>query len=63
MPWFQRRLAIAENEQHRLWRQARMKTDIHLLITKVPELEIVDCFDAIERHLLGEMQVILPFLG
>ncbi|KAL1070207.1 hypothetical protein V6Z11_D11G006800 [Gossypium hirsutum] len=57
LPWFQRRLAIAENEQHRLWRQARMKTDIHLLITKVPELEIVDCFDAIERHLLGEMQL------
>nr|KJB39344.1 hypothetical protein B456_007G007400 [Gossypium raimondii] len=57
LPWFQRRLAIAENEQHRLWRQARMKTDIHLLITKMPELEIVDCFDAIERHLLGEMQL------
>lgn len=38
-----------------------MKTDIHLLITKMPELEIVDCFNAIERHLLGEMQVILPF--
>ncbi|MFQ6632740.1 hypothetical protein Gotur_010766 [Gossypium turneri] len=57
LPWFQRRLAIAENEQHRLWRQARMKTDIHLLITKMPELEIVDCFNAIERHLLGEMQL------
>ncbi|KAK8324798.1 hypothetical protein V6Z12_A11G007000 [Gossypium hirsutum] len=57
LPWFQRRLSIAENEQHRLWRQARMKTDIHLLITKMLELETVDCFNAIERHLLGEMQL------
>lgn len=39
-----------------------MKTDIHHLISKMPELEVVDCFNAIERHLLGEIQVILPFL-
>ncbi|XVF09661.1 hypothetical protein REPUB_Repub07fG0113700 [Reevesia pubescens] len=57
MPWFQRRHAVAENEQHRLWRQARMKTDIHHLISKMPELEVVDCFNAIERHLLGEIQL------
>ena len=61
MPWFQRRHAVAENEQHKLWRQARMKTDIHRLISKMPELEVFDCFNAIERHLLGEIQVILPF--
>ncbi|EOY20935.1 hypothetical protein QUC31_007106 [Theobroma cacao] len=57
LPWFQRRHAVAENEQHRLWRQARMKTDIHHLISKMPELEVVDCFNAIERHLLGEIQL------
>ncbi|KAF6137232.1 hypothetical protein GIB67_036269 [Kingdonia uniflora] len=56
MPWFQRRRAVAEQEQHRLWRQARVKTDIHKFISKMSELEIVDSFNAIERHLLGEMQ-------
>lgn len=60
MPWFQRRHAVAENEQHRLWRQARMKTDINYLISKMPELEVVDCFNAIERHLLGEIQLQQP---
>lgn len=34
-----------------------MKADIKLLISKMPELEIVDYFNAIERHLLGEIQV------
>ncbi|XP_039059403.1 uncharacterized protein LOC120203118 [Hibiscus syriacus] len=57
MPWFQRRIAVAENEQNRLWRQARMNTDIHLLKSRMPELEIVDSFNAIERHLLGEIQL------
>uniref|UniRef100_A0A5B6YTJ8 UDENN domain-containing protein n=1 Tax=Davidia involucrata TaxID=16924 RepID=A0A5B6YTJ8_DAVIN len=56
MPWFQRRHAVAVQEQHRLWRQARMKTDIQQFISKMSELEIVDSFNAIERHLLGEMQ-------
>ncbi|CAN1241707.1 Protein DENND6A [Linum perenne] len=57
MPWFQRRRAIAEQEQHRLWRQARMTTDIKLFISAMSELEIVDSFNAIERHLLGENQM------
>ncbi|GLU13333.1 hypothetical protein SLE2022_299710 [Rubroshorea leprosula] len=57
LPWFQRRRAVAEHEQHRLWRQARMKTDIHQLISKMSELEVVDSFNAIERHLLGEIQL------
>ncbi|KAB5524749.1 hypothetical protein DKX38_022498 [Salix brachista] len=57
MPWFQRRLTIAEQEQHRLWRQARMTANINLLISKMPELEIVDYFNAIERHLYGEIQM------
>ncbi|KAK9115813.1 hypothetical protein Sjap_014760 [Stephania japonica] len=56
MPWFQRRRAIAEQDQHRLWRQARMKTDIHQFLSRMSELEIVDSFNAIERHLLGEIQ-------
>lgn len=58
MPWFQRRRAVAEQEQHKLWRQARMKTDIQQFISKMSELEIVDSFNAIERHLLEEIQVL-----
>ncbi|KAK9278537.1 hypothetical protein L1049_028106 [Liquidambar formosana] len=57
VPWFQRRHAVAEQEQHRLWRQARMKTDIQQFISKMSELEMVDSFNAIERHLLGEIQL------
>ncbi|GAB4853601.1 hypothetical protein Ancab_017792 [Ancistrocladus abbreviatus] len=56
-PWFQSRQAAAEQEQHRLWRQARMNTDIKQFISKMSELEIVDSFNAIERHLLCEMQL------
>ena len=59
MPWFQRRRAVAEQEQQRLWRQARMNTNIQNFISKMSELEIVDSFNAIERHLLGETQVIV----
>lgn len=33
-----------------------MKTNIHHLISKMSELETVDSFNAIERHLYGEMQ-------
>lgn len=62
MPWFQRRRAVAEQEQQRLWRQARMQTNIQNFISKMSELEIVDSFNAIERHLLGEIQVIVFFL-
>ncbi|XP_058080119.1 uncharacterized protein LOC131228243 isoform X2 [Magnolia sinica] len=56
MPWFQRRRAVTEQEQHRLWRQARMRTEIRQFISRMSELEIVDSFNAIERHLLGEIQ-------
>lgn len=55
-PWFQRKRAVAEQEQHRLWRQARMNADIQEFINKSSELEIVETFNAIERHLLAEMQ-------
>jgi hypothetical protein len=55
-PWFKRKRAVAEQEQHRLWRQARMKADIQQFISQMSELEIVDSFNAIERHLLGELQ-------
>lgn len=61
MPWFQRRRAAAELEQHRLWRQARMRTNIQQLMSKMSELETVDLFDAIERHFNQELQV-LPSL-
>ncbi|XP_040367068.1 protein DENND6A isoform X2 [Rosa chinensis] len=55
-PWFQRRRTVAEQEQDRLWKQARINTDIHQLISKMSELEVVDSFNAIERHILGETQ-------
>ncbi|CAM8971598.1 unnamed protein product [Rhodiola kirilowii] len=58
MPWFQRRRTVAEKEQQRLWRQARMKIDIQLVISKLSELEIVDCFNAIERHLTTERKLL-----
>ncbi|KAL9250542.1 DENND6A-like protein, partial [Drosera capensis] len=54
-PWFQRRRAVAVQEQNRLWRLAKMKTDIKRFTSKMPELEIVDAFHAIERHLLEEI--------
>lgn len=57
MPWFQRRRAVAEQEQHRLWRQARLKSDILQFLSKMSELQIVDSFNVIERHLLGEIQL------
>lgn len=63
LPWFQTRRAITEKEQQRLWRQARMKADIHHFILKMSELEIVDSFNTIERHLLVEIQVCLLSLS
>ncbi|KAK4350000.1 hypothetical protein RND71_029313 [Anisodus tanguticus] len=56
LPWFQRKRAVSEQEQYRLWRQARVRADIQHLISRMSELEIVDTFNAIERHLLGELQ-------
>ncbi|PSR89154.1 Protein DENND6B like [Actinidia chinensis var. chinensis] len=56
IPWFRRRRAVAEHDQQRLWRQARMKANIQHFISKTSELEIVESFNAIERHLLREMQ-------
>ncbi|KAF5196065.1 Dennd6a [Thalictrum thalictroides] len=57
MPWFQRRRAVAEQEQHRLWRKARIRSDIHQFLSKMSELEIVDSFNVIEKQLLGEIQL------
>ena len=57
LPWFRRKRAVAEQEQLRLWRQVRMKTDIKKFMSQLSEVEIVDSFNAIERHLLGELQV------
>ncbi|XP_071903476.1 uncharacterized protein [Coffea arabica] len=59
LPWFRRKRAVAEQEQLRLWRQVRMKTDIKKFISQLSEVEIVDSFNAIERHLLGELQELL----
>ncbi|XP_047327476.1 protein DENND6A [Impatiens glandulifera] len=54
MPWFSRRRAVAEKEQLRLWRQARMVSDITLVMSRMSELEVVDLFNAIERFILEE---------
>ena len=62
MPWFQRRRAVAEQEQHRVWRQARVKSDIRVFISKMSEVEVIDSFNAVERHLLAEIQVLLHIL-
>lgn len=56
MPWFQRRRAVAEHEQHRIWRQARVKADIRSFILKMSEVEVIDSFNVVERHLLAEVQ-------
>jgi hypothetical protein len=56
MPWFRQRRAAAEQEQQRLWRQARMNVDIEKLMSKLSELERIDSFNAIERYLLREME-------
>ncbi|CAJ1944356.1 unnamed protein product [Sphenostylis stenocarpa] len=63
MPWFQRRRAVAEREQDRLWRHARMKADIGQLISKMSELEIVDSFNVIEKLLHTELQLQQPGNG
>ena len=57
MPWFQRRRVMAEEEQQKLWKQARMKADIKKLILEMSELEVVECFNAVEHQLLKKMQV------
>lgn len=54
MPWFSRRRAVAEKEQLRLWKQARMVSDVKGVMSRMSELEIVDLFNAIERFVLEE---------
>lgn len=57
MPWFQRRRAVAEQEQHRIWRQARSKANVETFLTSMTEVEVLDSFSAVERHLIIELQV------
>ena len=57
MPWFRQRRAAAEQEQQKLWRQARMNVDIEKLVSKMSELERIDSFNAVEWYLLREMEV------
>ncbi|KAM3314383.1 hypothetical protein ACQJBY_033302 [Aegilops geniculata] len=56
MPWFRQRRSAAEQDQLRLWRQARMNVDIEKLMSKMSELERIDSFNVIERYLLKEME-------
>ncbi|CAK9223199.1 unnamed protein product [Sphagnum troendelagicum] len=58
MPWFQRRRAVAEQEQHRIWQQARSKAQVASFLASMSEVEVVDSFSAVERHLLAEMQML-----
>lgn len=62
MPWFQQRRSAAEQDQLRLWRQARMNVDIEKLMSKMSELERIDSFNVIERYLLKEMEVIFVLM-
>lgn len=62
MPWFQRRRAVAEQEQHRLWKLARMKTDMRQITSQMNELEAVDSFNAIEKYINEEVIVSLSSL-
>uniref|UniRef100_A0A804PGT3 Splicing factor cactin central domain-containing protein n=1 Tax=Zea mays TaxID=4577 RepID=A0A804PGT3_MAIZE len=50
------RRAAAEQEQQRLWRQARMNVNIEKLMSNMSEIERIDSFDAVERYLLREME-------
>ncbi|GAQ91911.1 hypothetical protein KFL_008800030 [Klebsormidium nitens] len=54
-PWFQRRRAAAEHEQHRAWRAARAKADVRAFLGSMSEVEIVDAFTAVEKQLLLEV--------
>eukprot|EP00249_Psilotum_nudum_P011704 c23334_g1_i2 orf=723-3173(+) len=58
MPWFQRRYAVAEQEQHRIWRQARAKADVRAFLSRMSEVEVINSFNAVERHLLAEIQLL-----
>lgn len=57
VPWFQRRRAVAEQEQRRLWKLARMRTDMRLITCQMNELEAVDSFDAIEKYINEEVKL------
>lgn len=57
VPWFQRRRAVAEQEQRRLWKVARMRTDMRLVTCQMNELEAVDSFDAIEKYINEEVKL------
>lgn len=62
MPWFRQRRSAAEQDQQRLWRQARMNVDIEKLMAKMSELERIDSFNVIERYLQREVEVILVLM-
>ncbi|XP_002993637.2 protein DENND6B [Selaginella moellendorffii] len=57
MPWFRSRRANAEREQRRIWRQARARADVRTIVSKMPELELVETFNAILRHLVAELDL------
>ncbi|CAI5492141.1 unnamed protein product [Closterium sp. Naga37s-1] len=57
MPWFQRRRAVAEAEQHRLWRAARLRADVRKAVGGMGEADLVEAFLCVERHMAVESKV------
>ncbi|CAI5529250.1 unnamed protein product [Closterium sp. Naga37s-1] len=56
MPWFQRRRAVAEAEQHRLWRAARLRADVRKAVGGMGEADLVEAFLCVERHMVVESE-------
>ncbi|CAI7770202.1 unnamed protein product, partial [Closterium sp. NIES-54] len=56
MPWFQRRRAVAEAEQHRLWRAARLRADVRKAVGGMGEADLVEAFLCVERHMAVESE-------
>eukprot|EP00271_Cylindrocystis_brebissonii_P004989 TRINITY_DN16946_c0_g1_i1.p1 TRINITY_DN16946_c0_g1~~TRINITY_DN16946_c0_g1_i1.p1 ORF type:complete len:1092 (+),score=172.53 TRINITY_DN16946_c0_g1_i1:268-3276(+) len=58
MPWFQRRRAVAEAEQHRLWRKARCQADLQRFLPGMSEGALLEAFAVVEQHVVAELQVV-----
>ncbi|GJP33799.1 hypothetical protein CLOM_g18309 [Closterium sp. NIES-68] len=56
MPWFQRRRAVAEAEQHRLWRAARLRADARKFVEGMGEGELMEAFSCLATQMADERQ-------
>ena len=57
MPWFRRRRAVAEAEQHRLWREARLGADAGRWLDRMSEGDVMEAYVCVEKHLASEIKV------